>query len=74
MTEYPQQHVEAELSRLNHAVFGNGEPGIRTSLAVLAEQQNTVDGRLTKIESNLSKITWLVVASVVTALLKLVMS
>ncbi len=74
MNEYPQQHVEAELSRLNHAVFGNGEPGIRTSLAVLAEQQNTVDGRLTKIESHLSKITWLIVASVVTALLKLVMS
>lgn len=65
--------IDEALGRLNHAVFGNSEPGIRTTIAVMAEQQRVSNARLDKIESHLGKILWLVVVSVIAALLRLVL-
>ena len=67
------EEVEHDVSRLSHAVFGNSEPGIRTTIAVMAEQQRVSNRRLDKIESHLSKILWLVLVSVIAAGLRLVL-
>lgn len=71
------ERIEEDVARLGRAVYGNGDPGIRTNLAIMAQQQKDhreqVDVRLTKIETNLSRLLWLVLASIITALMQTVL-
>ena len=34
-------HMAENVDRLNHAVFGNGDPGIRANLLLVTQQQQT---------------------------------
>ncbi|MCE5229013.1 hypothetical protein LLG95_05390 [bacterium] len=71
------ERIEDDVTRVGHAVYGNGDPGIRTNLAIMAQQQKDhreqVDIRLTKIETNLSRLLWLVLASIVSALMQTIL-